>query len=95
MASPSPKEMNWSDAKNYCSRQGWRLPTVDELLSLFMGKKVSSALASHEGMNDGFYWSSTPRSGSSSDAGVFSFRVAVPGVGYHGVGSYHRVRCVR
>ena len=50
-----PKGMNWNDAKKVCSElgDGWRLPSMDELNTLYQNKvKI-------RGFADANYWSST------------------------------------
>lgn len=50
-----PKVMNWSDAKKACAElgDGWRLPTKDELNSLYLNKYEIGFFT-----DDG-YWSAT------------------------------------
>ena len=50
-----PKQMNWNEAKIACKRlgSGWRLPTKEELNTLYLNKDKIGGFA------DGFYWSST------------------------------------
>jgi hypothetical protein len=50
-----PKRMNWFDAKKACVSlgKGWRLPTKDELYTLYYNKDKIG------GFGIGFYWSST------------------------------------
>jgi hypothetical protein len=93
---PAPNQMNWESAKSYCqgltlAGGGWRLPSKDELLALYATK--SSGTASFPGMDAGYYWSSSAVSGSSGYAWGVDFYNG--GAGDDGVGSHHRVRCVR
>jgi len=49
-----PEEMNWDDANKACNDlgKGWRLPTKDELYSIYKNKSINGHFS-----ND-FYWSS-------------------------------------
>lgn len=47
----SDKEMTWKEAKEWCEKQGGRLPTIVELLEAYQGKV--------EGFEKDFYWSSS------------------------------------
>ena len=50
-------EANWDDARLYCfslnidSKVGWRLPTIEELITIYQSK--------NDLQKDGCYWSST------------------------------------
>ena len=48
-------EMNWGDAKKACAKlgKGWRLPTKDELNTLYLNKDKIGGFA------DTIYWSSS------------------------------------
>ena len=50
-----PKGMNWEDAKKACKRlgSGWRLPTKEELNTLYLNKDKIGVFANN------IYWSST------------------------------------
>ena len=50
-----PKEMKWEDAKKACENlgSGWRLPTKEELNTLYLNKDKIGGFA------DNYYWSST------------------------------------
>jgi hypothetical protein len=51
-----PSMMNWQDAINACKalRKGWRLPTKDELNTLYKNKDAIGGFEMHS-----YYWSST------------------------------------
>jgi len=81
-----PKGMlTWQDAMNYCrnhvqlgNRKGWRLPTIEELLSLIDPSLSNPALPDgHPFINvqGVFYWSSTTYESSSSRAWFVSMGV--------------------
>ena len=50
-----PNQMNWADAKKACEAlgEGWRLPTKDELNSMYINKNAIG------GFSPNSYWSST------------------------------------
>jgi hypothetical protein len=50
-----PNQMNWADAKKACESlgEGWRLPTKDELNSMYINKNAIG------GFTPNSYWSST------------------------------------
>lgn len=50
--------MNWKDAHSYCESIGnsWRMPSIDELNSLYAECKKDNALTN---FNYAYYWSST------------------------------------
>jgi hypothetical protein len=81
-----PKGMQtWQDAMNYCrnqiqlgNRKAWRLPTIEELLSLIDPSQSNPALPNgHPFVNvqGVFYWSSTTYESSSSRAWFVSMGV--------------------
>ena len=81
-----PKGMQtWQDGVNYCrnqiqlgNRKGWRLPTIEELLSIIDPSEHNSALPNgHPFVNvqGVFYWSSTTYESSSSRAWFVSMGV--------------------
>ena len=47
----SEVEMNWQEAKDWCEKQGGRLPTIVELMEAYHGKIG--------GFKDGYFWSSS------------------------------------
>jgi hypothetical protein len=71
---------------------GWRLPDKDELKALYDAKSTLAGNTLIVGMNDGYYWSSSPYVnghawGVNSDSGLV----------YEGLGRdfEYAVRCVR
>ena len=62
-----PEKMNWHDAKKACETlgDGWRLPTKDELNSLY--------LSQNDGMTGNWYWSSTTEHYLSSTEYLYSY----------------------
>ncbi len=53
--------MNWHDAMK-CGKDGWRLPTVDELNLIFKNKEQFKGLDLTGSYPSGWYWSSSPGS---------------------------------
>jgi Protein of unknown function (DUF1566) len=53
-----PKQMNWLDAKKACEGlgEGWRLPTKDELNSMYINKNTIGGFSTNS------YWSSSEMS---------------------------------
>lgn len=93
--SPAPNDMAWEPAKAYCAQltlsgSGWRLPSKEERLALYADKQEGAA--AFPGMNEGWYWSSSPFGGNANSAWDVDFGGGSAGNG--GVGS-GRVRCVR
>ena len=50
-----PEQMNWEDAKIYCTNlgEGWSLPTIEELNNLYKNRRTRGSFAGNG------YWSST------------------------------------
>jgi hypothetical protein len=92
----SDKRMSWTEAKEYATEQGGRLPEVDELASLVDRSKRSPAIDTKffsDTKIDDYYWTNTKVAGSSGYAWfVFFYR---GGVFYYGKGSSLYVRAVR
>ena len=86
------QEFTWEDAKAYAASlgNGWRLPTVPELVAQFdydKGKPKS------EGWKREWYWSSSAYAGLTTAAWRVNF---IHGLTYDsGVSGTYRVRCVR
>jgi len=91
----------WSEAIEYCENldfagvQDWRLPNINELLSMTDPTRVDPAVdpiftnvASH------LYWSSTTHAGGTTDAWFVAFRHGYVGNNDKTYYSYY-VRCVR
>jgi hypothetical protein len=91
---------NAGTAQNYCATLsldglGWRLPTLKELLTLVdysqpSGNMIDPAFASGPTPN---FWSSTPMSGSPSNAWFVVFGYG--NTNFSGTSSAYGVRCVR
>ena len=99
-------ELNWSDAKDYCTdlelntMTDWRLPTVKELLTLVDLSKtnpsIDTSVNGFPGTTSTYFWSATPVAGAPG-APSYAWRVNFSN-GYtpHDVvTSSYRVRCVR
>ncbi len=94
------KRLTWSDAKTACAavREGgfedWRLPTIQELLSLLDYSRRQPAIDSAFECESAWYWSATPYSASPS---VCAWLVGFSGGGslYGGQGGEGYVRAVR
>jgi len=90
---------DWSGAKGYCKNlslggyDNWRLPNVDELISIVDTKKKSPAIKSiFKNTKSNWYWSSTEYKGDSSKAWFVFFNF---GYDYYGSKSNeYYVRCV-
>ena len=54
------KKMNWQEAMDYCEKlgKGWRLPTIEELVSCVDYNKHNPA-TDIDGFKSVYYWSST------------------------------------
>ena len=79
------KKLNWGEAKDWCEMKGdgWRLPTVVELLQAHEDNL--------EGFSTGFHWSSTETSTTLAKSVNFSDG----GVAYYDKTGRDSVRCVR
>jgi len=83
------KELNWEEAKDWCSKQGegWRLPTLIELQEAYEDKKIRGSF-----QPNGNYWSSTEFSASNAYYVYFYYG----GTSVNGkANAYSYVRCVR
>ncbi len=88
------KTMPWKEALEYAKSLGsdWRLPTIQELLSLIDFSRDNPAckiIDSH----CSYYWSSTTRTGYMSCAWYVGFYYG--GVSYDGKSGNYYVRCVK
>jgi len=89
------EEFTWEDAKAYAASlgDGWRLPTVKELLSLVDYDRRGPACSVFPDCPSEWFWSSSPVSGGPADAWFVNF---YSGGSYNdGVSAAGRVRCVR
>ena len=97
-------ELNWSDAKDYCTdlelntMTDWRLPTFKELLTLVDLSKTNPSIdTSVNGFprtSSSEFWSATPFAGSPSSARYVYFGSGNACCGAP-IGAPFRVRCVR
>ena len=74
--------MTWYEAKEWCEKQGGRLPTRLELLQAYMDKV--------EGFKKYYYWSATEY----STGGAWLQNFDTGAQNYDGKGSNYYVRCV-
>jgi hypothetical protein len=93
----------WAEAKAYCGQlslgglSGWRLPTYKELSSIVDFTVASPGPAINQTAFPNtpaeYFWTSSPYAGSSSMAWDIGFKYG--NLGYYGLYSDLRVRCVR
>jgi hypothetical protein len=95
-----PSSYAWMDAQSYCatlgsSATGWRLPSVEELLTLVDLTRVDPAIDTtvFPGTGSDFFWSSSADVGSPGTAWGVSFNSGSAGASP--VANASRVRCVR
>jgi len=89
------QKFTWKEATDYAASlgDGWRLPTIKELLTLVDYEKCGPACSVFPDCPCDWFWSSSPVSGNTTVAWYVSF--------YHGgayddgVSAARRVRCVR
>ena len=89
------EEFTWGEAKAYAASlgDGWRLPTIKELLSLVDYDRKTPACSVFPDCPSDWFWSSSPVSGYTALAWIVNFNI---GYTYRsGVSSANRVRCVR
>ena len=88
------RRFTWQEAKDYAASlgDGWRLPTMHELLSLVDYSKRNPACSVFPDCPSEWFWSSSAYSGSASYAWVVDFNYGYTSFADVGV---HRVRCVR
>ncbi len=90
---------NYQDAANYCNglnyngKTDWRLPTVDELISIADRGDDNYFGAFNNIKTDKFYWSSTPYKKAANKHFTFSFKLGNDSVGSDSTAKY--VTCVR
>ena len=81
MKEDNSKRMKWEEAKKYCESneaklpgEGWRLPTVKELISIVDYDRHSPCIDPlFLGTQSAYYWSSTPYANDSVGAWCVSF----------------------
>ena len=89
---PAPGHADWNTANNYCNtatingETGWRLPTLDELLSLF-----ASGALDGKGWSLFISWSSRPNTANSH----FGVHLESGDIGVGNDGNSTDVTCVR
>lgn len=86
--------MTWRQALNYTDQKGggWRLPTIEELITL-INFSMSNPASSLPGMPSRSFWSSSPAAGGVASAWFVEFYLG--NVGYDDETNTFYVRCVR
>lgn len=89
------KRFTWEEAKAYAASRGdgWRLPTIQELLSLVDYTTYKPACRVFPDCPSEWFWSSSAFSGSSTSAWYVNFSIGH--TGNFDVSGANRVRCVR
>ena len=89
------KRFTWEEAKAYAASlgDGWRVPTIQELLSLVDYTTHSPACSVFPNCPSEWFWSSSAFSGYASNAWSVNFASGL--ANYYDVGYSSRVRCVR
>jgi hypothetical protein len=89
------EEFTWGEAKAYAASlgDGWRLPTVRELLSLVDYETHNPACSVFPDCPSEWFWSSSPVSGNTAYAWRVNFYNGY--TNSNGVSNAYRVRCVR
>jgi hypothetical protein len=80
-SNPSTSKRTWQDAKEYCnnlsygSRSDWRLPNIDELMSLTDKSKYNPSIATNKiNIKSDWYWTSSTAKWNTSQAwGVYIY----------------------
>jgi len=93
-------KLNWKDAKKYCKNltlggsSDWRLPNIDELMSITDKKRYKPAIKRifKNNRND-WYWTSTLFSGDLSSAWIVGFKYGYDAS--HDINYQNYVRCVK
>ncbi len=80
-------QMTWSAANTACATAGGRLPTIEQLVSLFNDGMILPGFQTSRG-----YWSGTPVNGGSS---YFANNTGAITMGSNANGATYLVRCVR
>ena len=85
----------WQEAKDYAASlgDGWRLPTIQELLTLVDYTKHNPACSVFPDTPCDWFWSSSAYAGGATGAWYVNFYYG--NSSSSGVGNYGRVRCVR
>jgi hypothetical protein len=86
-SNPSTSKRNWQDAKEYCnnlsygSRSDWRLPNIDELMSLTDKSKYNPSIATNKiNIKSSWYWTSSTTKWNTSSAWLVGLK---DGYGYY------------
>jgi hypothetical protein len=98
----SSETMTRSDALNYCSglslagTSDWRLPTINELLSIVDDTRSFPAIdpSAFPSTESDHFWTSSPLA-SASEIGAWYVHFSYGTSGYSNTSSAYRVRCVR
>ena len=95
MADVPDQEFTWQEAKDYAASlgDGWRLPTIQELLTLVDYTKHNPACSVFPDTPCEWFWSSSAYAGNTLYAWDVNFRNGH--TNYSVVGYHNRVRCVR
>ena len=89
------QKFTWQEAKAYAASlgDGWRLPTIEELLTLVDYSKCAPACSVFPDCPSEWFWSSSAYAGNTTNAWLVYFNI---GYTYDSdVGNVNRVRCVR
>jgi len=95
---PGSNTKNWSDAKTACANNGGRLPSIEQLRTLYWASYAGAGATATPYAPSGFqlasYWSSVPVP---SQPLVYAYIQSMSSgyLGYNGQGSGYYVRCVR
>jgi hypothetical protein len=80
-SNPSTSKRDWQNAKEYCSslsygsRSDWRLPNIDELMSLTDKSKYNPSIATNKiNIKSSWYWTSSTAKWNTSDAWIVGFK---------------------
>jgi hypothetical protein len=89
------EKFTWEEAKAYAASlgDGWRLPTIKELLTLVDYDRSGPACSVFPDCPEEWFWSSSPVSGNTASAWSVNFDGG--GTYNGGVSAAARVRCVR
>jgi hypothetical protein len=69
------------NTKGLCGSKNWRIPTIDELATIFVANTYASYFP-NTSKTPGFFWSSTPNPAKSGSAYGFNFNKGIRDSGY-------------